>query len=237
MVDRLWTQIEQTLEGMAIFYERVRVYQDGLPVCGHELEIVSELAKAGSRNHQLLLELKEKGATTMGSESSELLVYNAGQLSTDGIRVVVQQRFSPELTATLNYSWGGVLDLASNDVALSQVRSAIHQEWRHSLGVKLAGDVPGTHTRWASSYRAANRMSLTPVDMFDCSPGQMDPYWNVFIRQPIPGSSFLPAKMEALVDLRNLLAQGYVPVIGRDGRTVYLVQSARAVRGGLAFVF
>jgi hypothetical protein len=74
MVNRLWTQIEQTLEGLAISYERVRVYQDGLPVCGRELEIVSELAKAGSRNHQLLLKLKEKGATIMGSESSELLV-------------------------------------------------------------------------------------------------------------------------------------------------------------------
>ena len=32
-------------------------------------------------------------------------------------------------------------------------------------------------------------------------------------------------------------AQGYVPVIGRDGSTLYLVQSARALRGGLAFVF
>jgi hypothetical protein len=168
---------------------------------------------------------------------SETFTYNAGQLSTDGVRVVVQQKFSPELTATVNYSWGGVLDMATNNVALSQVRSAIHQGWRHSLGIKLAGDVPRTHTRWVTSYRAANQKSLTPVDMFDCSPGQMDPYWNVFVRQPIPGTGFLPGKMEALVDLRNLLAQGYVPVIGRDGRTLYLVQSARAVRGGLAFVF
>jgi hypothetical protein len=74
MVNQLWTQIEQTLEGLAISYERVRVYQDGLPVCGRELEIVNELARAGSRNHQLLLKLKAKGATIMGSESSELLV-------------------------------------------------------------------------------------------------------------------------------------------------------------------
>jgi len=28
-----------------------------------------------------------------------------------------------------------------------------------------------------------------------------------------------------------------VPVIGPDGNTVYLVQSARSVRGGLAFTF
>jgi hypothetical protein len=39
------------------------------------------------------------------------------------------------------------------------------------------------------------------------------------------------------VDIRNLLAQGYVPVLGQDGHTVYLVQSARAIRGGLAFTF
>ena len=74
LVNRLWTQIEQTLEDMAIPCAQLRVYQDGLPVCGRELEIVGELAKAGSRNHQLLLKLKEKGATIMGSESSELLV-------------------------------------------------------------------------------------------------------------------------------------------------------------------
>jgi hypothetical protein len=105
------------------------------------------------------------------------------------------------------------------------------------MGAKLSGTVPGAGTQWATSYRVANQKSLTPVDLFDCSPGQMDPYWNIFIRQPIPGTGFLPGKMEALVDLRNLLAQGYVPVIGHDGRTLYLVQSARAVRGGLAFVF
>jgi Na+/phosphate symporter len=52
----------------------VRLYQDGLPVCGRELEIVLELAKAGSRNHQLLLRLKARGATLMGTELADLLV-------------------------------------------------------------------------------------------------------------------------------------------------------------------
>jgi hypothetical protein len=43
--------------------------------------------------------------------------------------------------------------------------------------------------------------------------------------------------MELMVDVRNLLAQGYVPVVGRDGQTLYLVQAARSVRGGVAFSF
>jgi hypothetical protein len=74
------------------------------------------------------------------------------------------------------------------------------------------------------------------VDLFNSSPGQADPYLNLFLRQPIP-TSFLAGHMEILVDLRNLLAEGYVPVMGRDGHTVYLVQSARSVRGGVAFSF
>jgi len=75
------------------------------------------------------------------------------------------------------------------------------------------------------------------VDMFNSSAGQSDLYLNVFVRQPLPGFGFLPLHMEAMLDLRNLMAQGYVPVMGQDGRTVYLVQSARSVRGGVAFIF
>ena len=73
--------------------------------------------------------------------------------------------------------------------------------------------------------------------MFNASAGQSDPYLNIFIRQPLPGTSFLPGRFEALIDVRNLMSQGYVPMLGQDGRTVYLVQSARAVRGGVAFNF
>lgn len=74
LVDKLWDRIEQAIESLVLPYEWVRIYQDGLPVCGREVEIVAELAKAGSRNHRLLLRLREKGATIMGTESSELLV-------------------------------------------------------------------------------------------------------------------------------------------------------------------
>ena len=74
LVNKLWAQIELAIESLALPYERVRLYQDGLPVCGREVEIVTELEKAGSRNHGLLHRLREKGATIMGTESSELLV-------------------------------------------------------------------------------------------------------------------------------------------------------------------
>lgn len=176
-------------------------------------------------------------AELLPDAESDTFTYNGGTLSTNGFRVVAEQKFSPAFAATINYSYGGVLDVSGTDMRLGAIRSYVHQEKRHSLGVKLSGTAPRAGTRWAASYRLTNQSSLTPVDLFDASPGHMDPYFNLFVRQPIPAMSFLPGKMEAMVDLRNLLAEGYVPVIGRDGHTLYLVQSARSVRGGLAFVF
>jgi hypothetical protein len=42
---------------------------------------------------------------------------------------------------------------------------------------------------------------------------------------------------EALLDLRNLLAQGYQPYLLSDGSVVVLAQDQRGVSGGLAFTF
>ena len=44
-------------------------------------------------------------------------------------------------------------------------------------------------------------------------------------------------RLEASADLRNLLAQGYLPLAAGDGRRLLLVQSPRALRGGLSFIF
>jgi hypothetical protein len=136
----------------------------------------------------------------------------------------------------VDYSTGKAIvsDSAADWQALAQ---ALNVRRQHSVGTKLYGHIPSTGTRWIASYKWTSGNTLSAVDAFNASPGQTDPYLSLFIRQPIPGTSFIPAKMDALLDLRNLLAQGYVPVMGQDGRTVYMVQSARSLRGGLAFTF
>ena len=74
VVEKMWAQIETVVAKLPVTPGSMRVYQDGLPVCRHEAEIVSELASAGNRNHGLLLKLQARGATLMGTESPELLV-------------------------------------------------------------------------------------------------------------------------------------------------------------------
>ena len=168
---------------------------------------------------------------------SETFSYAGRNLDSNGARVVLQRKLSADLTATLDYAYGNVLDLSKPDVSLQQAQQWIDTVHRHAVAAKLSGTVPRTRTRWIASYRWVNGAALTPVDMFNASPGQSDPFLNLFIRQPIPAMGFLPGHMEAILDVRNLLAQGYVPVVAQDGQTVYLVQAARSLRGGLAFTF
>lgn len=184
------------------------------------------------------------GVGDLTAESGEVLPnldagtfnFQGNDFSTHGLRLVLQRKLMSDLTATLDYSYGGVLDLARPDVELDDARGWMRTKHHHSLATKLSGNVPRSKTHWIASYRWVNGEALTPVDLFNTSAGQADPYLNLFVRQPLPGS-FLASHMEVLMDLRNLLAQGYVPVMSRDGRTLYLVQSARSVRGGVAFNF
>lgn len=71
---RMWDSIEGIINDLDLSFDRVRLYQDGLPVCGREEDIVKDLASGGSRNHQLLIRLMEKGALLTGTESPDLLV-------------------------------------------------------------------------------------------------------------------------------------------------------------------
>ena len=185
------------------------------------------------------------GVGDVSSTSGEVLpdiysfsfTYQGRDLDTKGLRLVVQRKINADLTATLDYGYGGVLDLARPDATLTDVRELTTIRDRHSLAAKANGKLSTTKTEWSASYRWTSGPALTPVDWFNASAGQVDPYLSFLIRQPIPGTGFLPGHIEALIDVRNLLAQGYVPVMGNDGHTVYLVQSSRSVRGGVAFTF
>jgi hypothetical protein len=169
--------------------------------------------------------------------NSGTFTYQGNDFHTQGVRLVLQRQFSSGLTGTFDYEYGGVLDLASPNVHLENVSQSSVSRKRQSIAGKLTGTVPKSKTHWMASYRVINGEALTPIDMFNASAGRADPYLNLFFRQPIPGTGFFPGHIEAIIDLRNLLAQGYVPVLGHDGHTVYLVQAAKTVSGGVAFTF
>ncbi len=163
--------------------------------------------------------------------------YNGGNFSASGMRIVFERKLPHDVTATLDYAFGGVLDLDGENIQWNEVRDMLAEHRSHALTTKVTGTLPGAKTHLVASYGWMNGAALTPVDMFNASPGEADPYLNIFVRQPLPRTHLIPGKMEAVVDVRNLLAQGYIPVMSPDGSTVYLVQSARSIRGGVSFTF
>ena len=83
----------------------------------------------------------------------------------------------------------------------------------------------GDH-RWAMPGHLYSTQAVRPM-----------PGLNLYIRQPIPGLGILPWRVEATADLRNLLAQGYLPIGVTGGQQVLLVETPRSFRGGLSFIF
>jgi len=74
IIGEMWVGLRKKIFSMNLPYERLRIYQDGLPVCGKEVEIVREIAGRGSPNHRIVMELIEKGARLEGTEDPALLV-------------------------------------------------------------------------------------------------------------------------------------------------------------------
>lgn len=85
-IHNLWTGIEGYLDQKQLYYKDVKIYQDGLPVCGNELQIVRDIAGSGGRNHQLLMKLIDKGATLMGTEDPVLLMKEYQLIKDDAVQ-------------------------------------------------------------------------------------------------------------------------------------------------------
>jgi len=73
-INEMWVGLKKRLFSMHLDYRKIYIYQDGLPVCGKELEIINDLAEKGSVNHRILRELIRRGALLMGTEDPQLLL-------------------------------------------------------------------------------------------------------------------------------------------------------------------
>ncbi|HEY0564450.1 MAG TPA: carboxypeptidase-like regulatory domain-containing protein [Terriglobales bacterium] len=164
----------------------------------------------------------------------ESFTANVGHRKADGVTVQWGRKVG-SLDASAHYSYGSVLD---SDVAstadVETLRAALRNEMRSGFGADAVYAFSKT-SEIEGSYNQTLGPSLTPVDSCQSRSTAMAPYLNFRFKQPLP--NFMPAHMEAVIEVRNLLAQGYRPVMGQDGRTLYLVQAPRTLRGGIAFTF
>jgi hypothetical protein len=118
-----------------------------------------------------------------------------------------------------------------------ELRGLIRPAQRHWVRARLSGVAPVMGTRFTTSYEWSGSRSLTPGHVYLTQRLYPETGLNVRVRQPLPLWDGLPGRIEASAELRNLLAQGYLPLSLADGRRLVLAHSPRGVRGGLSFIF
>ncbi len=171
---------------------------------------------------------------------SDTSLFDAGNYHTIGYTASVTQDLGERYHLTVNYGSVGVLvpetgTLASNNA--DDLRSRIHAERRQAVTTQIAGVLKPTGTQFRAGYQFSDYRSATSGHLYSTQPTHPEPGMNVSIRQPIPNFPGVPGRVELTADMRNLLAQGYLPFDLPDGRKLLLIRTPRSVRGGLNFTF
>jgi hypothetical protein len=159
------------------------------------------------------------------------------RFSTTGIVANVEHKLPRGNQLRVSYANGGALMLpaSAQPVGLAQLLASSRARRAQSCSISLSGTLDGSGTRWRATYRWQPEDTVTSVASF--SQGANDPYLNLQFRRAIHQSRDGVGGIEALLNLRNLLAQGYRPYILSDGSMLVFAQDQRGISGGLAFNF
>jgi hypothetical protein len=139
-IEHFWAMMASTIENLGLDYANLKLYQDGLPVCGKEKEIVADVAKSGSQNYRLLQELLGKGAVLMGTESPELLVQEHAlmtQLLQSGQRTVASLEAAEALLKQRDDYIAQRIDKTLQDYEMAMIFLGL----MHNIEAKLPKDI------------------------------------------------------------------------------------------------
>ncbi len=169
--------------------------------------------------------------------SSNLLHAAGAGFSGAGVTASVERRLPAGNRVRLSYANGDALavPVTMHPVALSQLFAAARPRRVQTYTLALSGTLDGTGTRWRASYSWQSDDAITSSTPF--AEDAAAPYLNVHLRQPIGAHREGTMNVDALLDVRNLLAEGYRPYVTSDGAVLIFAQDQRVVRAGLAFTF
>jgi hypothetical protein len=169
--------------------------------------------------------------------ASGLLRAAGPNYSTTGMLASVASRLPGHNRVKLSYASGDalVMETSSKPEDVAKILQGAHARRAQMYSLVLSGTAEGMGTRWRASYRWQPEATVTEVAPFAVDASE--PYLNVSVRQPICKNRQGPGGVEAQLDMRNLLAEGYQPFLTSDGSRLYFAQAQRSIRGGVAFTF
>jgi hypothetical protein len=154
-----------------------------------------------------------------------------------GVTAEFKQMLPDDMWLSIGMGTGNamMMDARSIPATLQNGLLSLRPHRAEMVSVEYSGKLWRPGTQWLVSYRWQPGGTLTAIDTFNAN--RTDPYLSFYLRQPIHCRGILPNGMEALIDVSNLLAQGYRPFVTSDGSVLYFAQASRAVEGGLSFSF
>ncbi|WP_263359220.1 carboxypeptidase-like regulatory domain-containing protein [Acidicapsa ligni] len=169
--------------------------------------------------------------------ASNMLRTAGPNYSTKGLMASVESRLPGHNKVRLSYASGDALVMHANlnPEDLGTIVQSAHSHRAQMYSISLSGTVQETKTHWRASYRRQPESTVTAVAPFAVDASE--PYLNVYVRQPVWTNRQGPGGFDFVLDLENLLAEGYQPFLTSDGSQIYFAQAPRCVRGGLAFTF
>lgn len=156
--------------------------------------------------------------------------------SSGGVRVSFRQPVTHSMSFGAEVTSGRALRATLvQQGSLNEVLAGLSPERVYAGTAFADGKILRTGTTLRASYRWQPKRTLTAVDAFRVSDDGA--YLSCSVRQSLGRFPGLPQGLEAVVDLQNLLAEGYQPYLSSDGQTLYLAQTPRALQAGLTFTF
>jgi hypothetical protein len=172
--------------------------------------------------------------------SSQNSVLDAGSYQRMGFAASVSQALGNRVQLGTSFGSTGALAADDQDMAANTadaLRDRLHSTQRFWASARASARLPLTGTVITGSYEWMDyNDTITPDHAYLTQSLYAATGLNLRVRQPLPMVLGIPGRMEATAELQNGLAQGYLP-ISQGGQQVMLVQSPRALRGGLSFIF
>ena len=152
-----------------------------------------------------------------------------------GVSASWTRSFSADLKATLEADFGTALAVQGSKVAeVRSLQESVASCSRPALTADVAGQVPRTATTFEVRYHWQPRDTMTIISTFNTASDEA--YASVLLKQRLWRGRQLRG-VSAVLEASNLLEEGYQPVIGPDGETLFLAQVPRSVQAGLTFSF
>ncbi len=176
-------------------------------------------------------------AGALYDQASRMLQAAGPDFASAGMMAAVQRRMPGGQVVRLSYANGDALamPMAARPLQMSQALAAARPRRVQTYALSLSGTLEGTGTKWRASYRWQPEDTVTAVAPFAANTA--GPYLNLHLRQPICLHRDGTSSIDALLDVRNMLAQGYRPYLLSDGSLLIFAQAQRGMSAGLAFTF